>query len=461
MTMTGGPAATDWSFGVAAFLAEHRVGAAAIRDRTELILADTIGALIAGTREPETVALLARSADGTDAGVLGTRRCFDMRRAALINGIAGTASEMDEGNYACGGHPAVHCIAAALPYAEALDVSGGELVEAVAVAYEASARIGAATTLRDAAHSHGTWGTIGAATAVARLQKFGAEQMWHVLQAAATLCLATSRTSGLVGATIRNAYAGVAAMNGIIACELVQAGFRGEPRAVETIFGSVVGEAFDSTGILDELGSDWLLADGFLKPYASCRETHGAIDAFALAVRRSDRPAPAPEAIAAITVETFAQAARLDEAAPANPLAARYSLPFALATRIVRGCAGVAEFHDAAVHDPRIRDLAARIAVRSSAALTARLPAERVTRLEIVLTSGRILSAETAASLGDSASPLSADQLMHKFHALVEPSFGPASQEMFRAWRNVDRAPSIAALCTEAWHHAVARGARR
>jgi 2-methylcitrate dehydratase PrpD len=440
----------DWSHDLASFLAEARPEGS-IRARAALVLADTVGAIVAGSREREVATLSAAAPNrGEEATLLGTDRRLAAREAALLTGIAGTAVEMDEGNYRSGGHPAVHVVAAALPVAEAFDLSGRELINAVAVAYEASARIGAATRLRDAVHAHGTWGAIGAATAAARLLGFGNERMWHTLQMAASFCLATSRTSGLVGATVRHAYAGIAAMNGLNACDLVRAGFTGERGAVERTFGEVVGDRFDPTGIADGLGDSWLLADGFFKRYASCRETHGAIDALDEALRARGIEAVPAEAIRGITVETFAQAARLDEAAPANPLAARYSIPFALATRIVRGGASVDDFGEEAVRDERIRALAGKVAVNADAGLTARLPGERVTRVAVVLADSGTIAAEVPGSPGDPSLPLADVALSEKFQALTTPSWGTAGKPTFDAWLDIDRAPSVAALCAAA-----------
>ena len=93
------------------------------------------------------------------------------------------------------------------------------------------ARIGMATRLRPAAHPHGTWGTLGAAAAVARLRNHDAPTTARVLEVAASLGLATSATAALRGGSVRNAYAGSAAQNGMLACDLAEAGVAGEPAA--------------------------------------------------------------------------------------------------------------------------------------------------------------------------------------------------------------------------------------
>src|ERR1051325_10036169 len=86
----------------------------AVREQAGVILADTLGALVAGTREAEVQAIAARYTGAGKAAIPGTNWRTIPENAAFINGFAGTAVELDEGNYRAGGHPAVHAIAAAL-----------------------------------------------------------------------------------------------------------------------------------------------------------------------------------------------------------------------------------------------------------------------------------------------------------------------------------------------------------
>ena len=50
-----------------------------------------------------------------------------------------------------------------------MGAGGGRLLEAVIAGYEVGSRLGGATVARPNVHSHGTWGTISTAAAVARL----------------------------------------------------------------------------------------------------------------------------------------------------------------------------------------------------------------------------------------------------------------------------------------------------
>ena len=300
-----------------------------------------------------------------------------------------------------------------------------------------------ATRLRPAAHPHGTWGTLGAAAAVARLRNHDASTTARVLDVAASLGLATSATAALRGGSVRNAYAGMAAQNGMLACDLAEAGVAGEPDGIAAVFGRVVGESFDDAAMLDGIGERWLVAEAFFKQASCCRETQGALEA--LESLLAEAPV-APDTVAAIEVETFASAAALSERAPAAPIAGRFSIPFTIATRIVRGHAWTDAFSEAAIADPETRSLAARVAVREAPALTARLPTERVCRIALRLRDGTVRERVVVGTPGDPDRPLPEDALRGKFRRCAEPALGPRWESAWRAARHPDGLTDLSAL---------------
>lgn len=432
-----------------ATLAAHLAGVSAatvpdtVRDRAGLVLADTLGAIVAGQGDPAVAATARRHATGGACRLPGTDLRAAPPMAAFLYGFAGTALELDEGNYPAGGHPGIHAIAAALAEAEAGNADGAALLDAVIAGYEAGARVGMATRLRPAAHPHGTWGTLGAAAAVARLRGHDAAMTARVLEVAASLGLATSGTAALRGGSVRNAYAGMAAQNGMLACDLAEAGVTGEPGGVAAVFGGVVGEGFDTAAMLDGLGGRWLIAEAFFKRASCCRETQGALEALELLL--AEAPVE-PGDVAAVEVETFASATTLAERAPAAPIAGRFSIPFTVATRMVRGHAWTDAFSEAAVADPETRALAACVAVREAPALTARLPAERVCRLTLRLHDGTARRKEIVGTAGDPDRPLPADALREKFRRCAEPALGPRWEAAWKAARRPDGLADLSAL---------------
>lgn len=180
----------------------------AVRTQLGWILLDTVGAIVGGSAEPELQALAARYTAAGAATLPGLGRSIDADAAALINGTAGTFLEMDEGNRFSRGHPAVHVIPAALALSEQRGASADVFLSGVLAGYEVGSRIGAASRLRASMHPHGTWGTVGAAAACARVAGLAPAAMHETLQIASSLTTATSKQTMLDGGLVRNVYAG-------------------------------------------------------------------------------------------------------------------------------------------------------------------------------------------------------------------------------------------------------------
>ena len=154
-----------------------------------------------------------------------------------------------------------------------------------------------------------------------------------------------------------------------------------------------------------------------------------------------------PEAIDRIDVATYVWAAQLDGKEPRNMLAAKFSLPFTLATTIVNGAASIPAFRDPAREDERTRALARRVVVREDPELTSMLPGLRPARVTIVLKDGRSLHAEALTNRGDTEDPYSDREIREKFHELTSPVWDEGRRNaILEAVDGVDRAADIRAL---------------
>ena len=264
---------------------------AATVERAKLVIADCLGAIVGGAAEPEmqtlSARMMGRGGDGP-ASVIGGGRRLESAKAALLNGAAGTFLEMDEGNQFCRGHPGMHTFPAALAWAEAHDVSGPDLIAAVAIGYEVGARVGIAAKLRPAMHPHGTWGAISAAVAVGRLAGHDAAAMKTVLNISSNMALATSKRTMLEGGTVRNMFAGISSQMGILVDDLVAAGFSGEADGIANVFGEVISDDFSPAEMVRDLGQRWEISRNYFKLHSCCRYNHAALDALDLGGNRRE-----------------------------------------------------------------------------------------------------------------------------------------------------------------------------
>lgn len=384
-----------------------------VHTHTGWILADTVAAIVGGSAEPELRRWVARQTGGGSATLVGLGQRTQAATAALINGTAGTFLEMDEGNRFSRGHPAVHVLPALLALADTQRLARADFLAALVVGYEVGSRLGAASQLRGAMHPHGTWGTIGAAAASARAHGYSAALMKETINVSASMTIATSKKTMLEGGLVRNLYAGLSNHNGLLAAQLAACGFTGERDGVASLFGQIVSERYDSAEVLRDLGTDWHLMHNYFKRHSCCRYNHGTLDALDVLAQREGLPAP--EQIAKVEVRTYGLAAELIDPAPRNTLAAKFSVPFAVATRIVRGSSGLASFTWEAVRDERVLALAQRVTVTEDTAMTARLPQERPAQVRITTTDGRVWQAEVGLNRGDDASPYTPQELSAKF----------------------------------------------
>jgi 2-methylcitrate dehydratase PrpD len=417
--------------------------------RTRQVLFDCIGAIAAGSQEPEVQQLtagLCKASGGSDAAVIGTPHRTTSGTAAFLNGTAGTMLEIDEGNQFARGHPGIHVVPAILAVAEQSGSSGAEVLVAIALGYEIGSRVGIASKLRVTMHPHGTWGTVGAAVAVAKLNRANREQMVETINVASTLGLATSRRTMLEGGTVRNSFAGFSNEIGLRAWEMVKAGFVGEADGIGTVYGTVIADQFQPEEMVADLGSRWEIARNYFKRHAACRYNHGALDALQAIMAKAGGQLK-PDDIARIEVDTYIWAAQLDDDAPRNMLAAKFSLPFALATTVVNGSASITAFRDEARRDAVTLSLAKRVTVREDKALTAMLPGLRPARVKIILTDGRVLEAEAFTNRGDTEDPYSAREIVEKFHEVAGLVWNEAHcTAILDAIETLDRSPDIRAL---------------
>jgi 2-methylcitrate dehydratase PrpD len=414
--------------GLARFVASlhHDAVPAATRDHAALVVADTVGAILGGAREAEIRRLHAAAERAAGpATVLGEGfPRVEPWWAITANGLAGTMLELDEGNRFARGHPGIHVLPAALTEAERLGRPGSALISALVVGYDVAARLGGGAPIRPGMHMHGVHGAVGAAAAVARLRELDEGVTAQALGVAAGLTLGTSWRTALGGATVRNAYAGLAGANGWLAADLAVAGITPLPDMLSEIFGRISGSSFDAAGILDGLGERFEISRNYFKRYACCRYNHPAVEA--IEEMLAETPV-APDRIASIRVATSALGATMSERDPSGALGAKFSIPYSLAVRLVLGkwddC-GVEAFREPALSDARVRALARRVEVVEDPALTALTPRLRPARVEVRLADGRVLARQVDQPSGEFDRPYPEAALQAKFVGLAAGDLG-------------------------------------
>jgi 2-methylcitrate dehydratase PrpD len=427
----------DYLDRLAAFVAVTRFDSlpASTVAAAKLVLLDTLGAIVAGSAMPENgelARLAASRSPGGSATLVGHREKADAFWTALTNATAGVALEVDEGSRLGGGHPAIHVVPGALAVAEERRLDGRRLLESVVAGYEVGSRIGGATTVRANVHSHGTWGTISTAAAVSKLGGAPARTVRAAMNLAASMSPANTWTPALDGATIRNLYPGRSAFQGILAVELERCGFTGLGDAPSDVYGTILADRFEpelavagleALSRTDGAGGRFRIEQNYFKLHACCRFNHFALDAV-MALRSAHRLTG--DDIDKVEIVTIPFAVRMGAPAPASPLAARFSIPWAIATALVLGRTDPSAFDSQALADERIRALAQRVKIGTDPDMTPRRADVPTAHVRLVLRGGKALERTTSVVRGDALSPVPRDEITAKFVNLAGPILGDA-----------------------------------
>jgi 2-methylcitrate dehydratase PrpD len=406
---------------LARFVAETPADAvpAAVRSHAKLVLLDTLGVILAGSEQPEVRKARAGLAPtfGTGATILAHGwPSSDPRTAALLNGTAGRSIELCEGHRYVSCQGAVQVLPGVLAMAEHAGASGSEMLTALVVGYDAAIRVGSGLTARPIAHQNGQAAMIGAAAAGARLRGLDGKGTSLAMRIAATLVLTPSYTNAVAGATTLNVAGGMSGFAAGLAPELAAAGFVAQSDAIEEAFGQLVGDGYDPTHIVDELGSRWEITRNYFRLRACCNPIYAALDALedGLAALK-----PRPEDIDSIEVATYRFASVMANPSPSNYFASKYSLPHAAAAVVVRGNAGYGSFTEAVLHDPLVSALRQRVRISEDPALSAMVPQLKPARVTVRLKDGRSSTNTCESARGDFQRPYGETEVREKFRELA------------------------------------------
>jgi len=390
------------------------------------VVLDTIGAMLAGSRLEENAKLallVGEAGNGQGCTLVGHAGKAQPMMAALSNATAGVSLEVDEGSRLGGGHPSIHVTPAAIAVGEDKGSTGKQVLESIIAAYEVTSRVGGATTSRHEIHSHGTWGTIGAAVATARLMGFNAAGVKQSINLAASMSPANTWTPCFEGATVRNLYPGRANLQGILAANLSRCGFTGVADGPADVYSSVLGQGFDPEQAVAGLGQrgEYRIQQNYFKFHACCWYNHPVLDAVEDLLQKERFQA---SDVDHISVEAPPMATTMDNPRPANMLAAKFSIPYAVASAVVHGATGVGAFYPQRVADRQVLALAEKVEVHADEKMDLRRYDYPTARVTVTLTGGRSLKQEVTAHRGDSRNPVTQKELHGKFLELSGGTLG-------------------------------------
>ena len=408
-----------------------------VRERVGILFADWLGNAIGG-RTQRSTELLAEglAAAGILDGALrapGATRTTSPYATAFLSAASAHALDFDDTHAPSELHPGAPVIAAALTAAQLVDADIPTLCTGIVAGYEVMTRVSLglpATQHADRGfHLTATTGIFGAAAAAGRvlgLDAAGIEDAFGT---------ALSRAAGsgqhlANGAWTKRYHVGAAAADGLLAAILARTGFTGATQAFEGERGffRMHSDAPRPDLAIAGLGTVWQILDTGIKPYPCCRAIHSPLDGLHELIGQGLRA----EDAARIEVGIARRCADIvgipneRKRDPRNAVDGQFSAHFCLATTLIEGTLSYRGF-DAALADPRVRELMQRIEVGVDAAAEAAYPKYFAARVRVTRTDGSVLESIQPMPLGEPERMVSPAGLRDKFTGLAASVIGEAA----------------------------------
>lgn len=374
--------------------------------------------------------------DQGQSHVWGWKETYSLSTAAMLNGMLAHTLELDDVHSASKTHGSASLIPAAWACAEYLGKSGKEFLTAVVCGYETVSRIGMAFGV--AAHRNRGWhatatcGVFGCAAACAKLLGLAEDPILWALGMAGT------QSSGVWaflgdGCNCKVLHTGRAAVNGMDAAFLAQAGMTGPEHILDAEDGGLLtamSDGGDIRCVSRGLGETWEILNMDRKPYPCCRSTHPAIDC-AMILREQVRA----EEIESISVDTYLvgyKQCAVSEGClhPKTMLDAKFSTPYAVAAAFICGKVTMEEFTEEAVLRLEVQELLEKVWVTPAERFTAAYPGHWGCAMTVVKKDGGVLQAEVKDPSGSIFRPLTPEQVMDKAKGFLSVAYRGREQEI-------------------------------
>jgi 2-methylcitrate dehydratase PrpD len=431
--------------------------------KAKLCVLDSVGCLLGAYASPIAPIIAGFTADiggGDDTPAVAAGRRMDCGTAAFSYATLINALDFDD--IYKKGHPGATIISTALAVGDKVACSGADLIEAVVVGYEASARTALSllqSTPRKTVHGHGTWQTIGAAATAAKLLRLGARQTAHAIAIAAANAPVASVMKTVYGSSpsmAKNNF-GEAAQVGVNSAFLARRGFEG-PLDIfegETGFWRMFGaDGCDLASLTKGFGELYEIREVGFKPYSCCRILQSSIEA-AVDVFRQAGADPRKRIFQNILVSGPAIICEwpFDNRRPDIMWAAQFSAPYTIALALLGIEPGVDWFSDKQLSDPETIALMEKIELRpykpEEGSIDGR-PSHHAARVDLTLDDGRTFNSKIKIAKGEAANPLSEDFLSKKFLRLAAGRVGAGmSAQILDTIKGLETVASVTSLLQE------------
>lgn len=426
--------------GLASYVTRMRYGdlPSDVIAKAKLCILDTLGAMLAGTRNDVGVRITEHAVTfGSDGPctVFGRGRRVGVEHAALANGTLGHVLELDDGHRPSDNHLGCVVVPAAIAMAQVAGSSGTDLLLSVVLGYDVMGRVGEAVCLprlQTPFHGSGTTGVFGSAAVAGRAMSLAPDALANAFGIAGTAA-AGLREVFESGTDCKSLHIGRATQNGITAALLAGAGYCGPAEILEGRYGFCVAMTSEPHPelILKDLGERFAVIESSFKVHAVCGLLFTAIDG-ALHLRREQRIDPRSIERVRVALPGWVRTDPVfTKRRPPTIGQARFSVPFGVAAALVDGEVSPRQIAREKLTDPTIAAVEERIEITADAEVEALFEATKAQpfffypSLVEIEAGGRTHRRLERTPVGyDPARGLTQAEVVAKFHALADDAVG-------------------------------------
>ncbi len=403
---------------IARFIAEFKVEDIPNQalEAVKMAFTDYTASILAGLDETCAVKVRRMLADfggNPQATVWGTDLKTSATHAAMANGTAAHAQDLDDTNMVMMSHPSIQLLPALFALGEYHRSSGRELVLAYLVGFEVGGMLGRAMNPEFVGYGWfpvGPFGVMMQTAACAKLLKLTPNQVENALGIAANLASGLRSNNGTMAKPFASGHA---AADAIMAVTLAKDGMTANTKALESQFGFVENFSRNKVERLEEavatLGDPLEILQSGLsyKLYPCCAGTHTSIDCALEIVKNHEVNADEIKEIA-VHINPGVQFL-LIHPRPKTEMEAKFSLDYCVARAVLDRDIGPEQFTA-----PKVTDLVLKTLIEKVK------PCWEDTRMmdvkiEIKMNSGQSFSSEMLQDRGMTDNPLDGSDLEGKF----------------------------------------------
>jgi 2-methylcitrate dehydratase PrpD len=393
---------------------------------------DTLAVAVAGFGQPgprELLELVQEWAGKGEATIIGCKQKVPAPNAAQVNATLTHTRDYDDVHEQAVMHPGVATIPPALAMAELKgSLTGKEFITAVALGVDMICRLGLGTRpgvspIQTGWHFTALYGYPTAALTAGRVLGLDEEKMVNAFGIAYHQCSGNGQCT-IDGALTKRMGPGFSVRGGVTAALLASRGVTGAKNCLEGqegLFKVYHHGEYDRDILTHDLGHFFEGSNVSIKPYPCCRGVHPSIDAaLALRAKYNINPKEIKEILFATGAANYKLLCTPFEAKvrPRNPVDAQFSIPWGIATTLIKGRVTMGDYTPEAIADKDVLELTGKLKAEVDHSLDNSRGIEPA-RIKVLMNNGDTFAEQVQFALGTPNRPMSFNDCVKKFEDIV------------------------------------------